>query len=349
MANLTSSGLRIGDGTTASYILDVKGTANVSSNLTVGGTITATSTSTHRFGNITILGSDEIRAIAPSTNLYLESANNTASITLFGGGSSSFYNANGTWSFCNSVGPAIALTIASNGNISNSNVTSNTIGGVTLFNGTAKALTVSSPAGNDLYLSGIYNVIRLGIDGSALHYGSGPWTFSNSSTSTTLFNIASSGNISNSNATSNTIGGVTLFNGTLGVNCNTPAYTLDVTGSIRCTNGYRMTFSNVSTTTLTITTGNLGTHYYLTSPYISNITLPAMTTANDKNGYWVFRNTTSYFMNTVFFWPTVNAQAVSAPTSNYIGIPPSNSLTVMHVDGVGNYCLVLGSYYFAVF
>ena len=122
-----------------------------------------------------------------------------------------------------------------------------------------------------------------------------------------------------------------------------------ITGGLTLANGYRPLFSNVSTNTLSITAGNFGTHYYLTSPYMSNITLPSLTSSTDSNGYWVFRNTTSYYINTVFFWPSINSTSPTAPTSNYIGIPPSNSLTLMLVNGGGSYGLYGAAYYFAVF
>jgi hypothetical protein len=144
-------------------------------------------------------------------------------------------------------------------------------------------------------------------------------------------------------------GGICVSNSNVGINCNAPATALDVNGGVTIRNGYRPLFSNVSTNTLTITAGNFGTHYYLTSPYMSNITLPTLTSSTDSNGYWVFRNTTSYYINTLFFWPTINGTSPTAPTSNYIGIPPSNSLTLMLVNSGGSYGLYGSAYYFAVF
>jgi hypothetical protein len=137
--------------------------------------------------------------------------------------------------------------------------------------------------------------------------------------------------------------------GRVGIGSAAPATALDVNGGVTIRNGYRPLFSNVSTNTLTITAGNFGTHYYLTSAYMSNITLPTLTSSTDSNGYWVFRNTTSYYINTLFFWPTINGTSPTAPTSNYIPIPPSNSLTLMLVNSGGSYGLYGSAYYFAVF
>jgi hypothetical protein len=197
----------------------------------------------------------EMQVNATNGGLYLKSHN--YGVNLVG--------SNSSFTFSNSATSTNVFNIASNGNISNSNVTSNSIGGVLLSNGTANALTVSSPAGNNLYLSGINNVIRLGIDGSALHYGSGPWTFSNSSTSTTLFTIASNGNISNSNVTSNSIGGVTLGSGILAVTSGATAMPSTMTATQNIVSGFSTTVLGSVTGTATSNVVDDATIYSFTA------------------------------------------------------------------------------------
>ena len=126
-----------------SYQLNVAGNAYVGTNLTVGGVISATSGSTHQIGNLSILNGNEIKS---SGNLYLESVGATAYIALLSDGKTQFFNSNGNWSFCNTIGSAVALTIASNGNISNSNATSNNIGGLVLNNGALTATSINNGA-----------------------------------------------------------------------------------------------------------------------------------------------------------------------------------------------------------
>jgi hypothetical protein len=152
------------------------------------------------------------------------------------------------------------------------------------------------------------------------------WNFSNTSNNTQVFSISGTGNISNSNATSNQIGGSTLSNGNLGVNTTTPVTALDVNGGVTIRNGYRPTYSNVSSgTSLTINANTYGYHFNITTSSLTGITLPTVTGSTDSNAYWVFRNNTAGYLSITFTYTT----AGTTYPANPVTIPPANSLTMM--------------------
>jgi hypothetical protein len=147
------------------------------------------------------------------------------------------------------------------GNVTTTSSTSNSIGGVVLSNNSLLSST------NDLTFGNSVNSGAVVISGGSTYMGplftnsisanassavtiansyassninfttnNGAWNFSNSATPANVLVVSSNGNISNSNATSNTIGGVLLSNNYVGINTQTPTQLLDVGGTIRAFN-----------------------------------------------------------------------------------------------------------------
>jgi hypothetical protein len=102
-------------------------------------------------------------------------------------------------------------------------------------------------------------------------------------------------------------------------------------GALTLANGYRPLYQRiVSGTTITPAPASYGTHYDITISAITGISIGYPVTgsnnwSNDSNGYWVFRNNTSSYLNITMTY--TNAAANIYPTS--IVIPPANSTTLM--------------------
>jgi hypothetical protein len=85
-------------------------------------------------------------------------------------------------------------------------------------------------------------------------------------------------------------------------------------------------YSNVATgTSLSVSANTYGTHFNITTPTLSAITLPTISWINDSNSYWVFRNNTGNYLSITF---TYTSAGSSAPV-NPVTIPPANSVTVL--------------------
>jgi hypothetical protein len=124
-------------------------------------------------------------------------------------------------------------------------------------------------------------------------------------------------------------GGTGLFgNSNLTYNSNTNMLNA---GALTLANGLRPLYERVTSgTTITPAAGSYGTHYDITITGITGISIGYPATgsnnwSNDSNGYWVFRNNTSSYLNITMTY--TNAAANIYPTS--LSIPPSNSTTLM--------------------
>jgi hypothetical protein len=73
-----------------------------------------------------------------------------------------------------------------------------------------------------------------------------------------------------------------------------------------------------------------GTYFYLTSSLINTIDIESNSGSTDVGRFWVFRNATGSYLSIT--WGFCNSAS-----SNVIPIPPSNSLTMMYVNNVGDY------------
>jgi hypothetical protein len=226
-------------------------------------------------------------------------------INAVGANGIAFYTSNQPLIFCNTSSSTTALTISGGGNLSNSNATSNSIGGSTLSNSilTVGAATAGSTTSGSVNVSGGYFV-----NGVAFTGGGGGGTISGTYTSGTV--LLATGTTTGLQGSANM-----SFSGTL----------LDVNGGAVIRNGFRPSYSLVSSgTSITVAANTYGYHYNITTSGITGITLPTGITSTDSNAYWVFRNNTSGYLSITFTYQT----AGTTPT-NPVAIPPANSITMM--------------------
>ena len=319
--------------------------------LAVTGNVTTTSTTSNSIGGVVL--SNSVISSPAATNLQITTpagynltinpvnqlimSGNVASLT-----SSTNTNLNiatgCNWIFNNST--VQVLNIAASGNISNSNATSNTIGGVTLSNGRVLAALTNTgaiaPVSPYAALNGgAYNI---NIPQIEFQYNTGGTTHFIGS----RHNQGGVGNVYNAidfwlysssggNAASTTpgTGNINMMSVTaagVGISTTTPATALDVNGGVTIRNGYRPSYSNVSSgTSLTVPSAAYGTHFNITASSITGITLPTVVGSTDSNAYWVFRNNTAGYLSITFTYTT----AGTTYPANPVTIPPANSLTMM--------------------
>ena len=168
-------------------------------------------------------------------------------------------------------------------------------------------------------------------------------------------------------ANSNIYSLITLvsYNGTsgsVGIGCNAPATTLDVNGGFTVRNGYRpITQTYTTAGPISLAASSYGTHYYITNSSVASITFATAfpNAQTDSNGYWVFRNATGSYLSITITWPSTisnssgSSISLSGSSTNFLPIPPSNAMTLMFTNGLGNYGLYnnggTSSNYFAIF
>jgi hypothetical protein len=275
--------------------LGVTGTINVSGGYYVNGVL--------QTGGATIAGST--------------TANNLLTAT---GTSSGIYgNSALTWSPSNTT-----LTVS--GSSSNTTINGYGIG----LGGCNANISYQLNASGQIYAGGTNGFVGTLLGGVNLNGG----TLSNGTISNIGYSTTSSNFTTAVNAASNYIGGSVLCNGYLAVGTTTmPAFAgVAVTGGISLTNGYRPLYASVTSNSLTtgttpaITASNYGTHFNITNSGFNTITLPTSSGTTDLNAYWVFRNSTSSYLNV-----TVTYTGTGGGGSSTLTIPPSNSTTIMFV------------------
>lgn len=283
----------------------------------------------------------------PQTYIYAGAASPTETITRWGDGSGWQYNFLGNSSRTSNV-----LTLVDNGNVGfgcNSPQTPLDVRGSGRFYNTSATLLVGTP-GND------YFYVNAGGGGYASLDMNGYFRViqnNQSSESNTLFLVPSDTN--QPAWYSNGTGG-------FGVGTKTPATALDVNGGVTIRNGYRP-ITQIYTTAgpISLVASSYGTHFYITNSSVTSITF-ATTFPNaqiDSNGYWVFRNATGSYLSTTITWPSTisnssgSSISLSGSSTTLIPIAPSNSITLMFTNGLGNYGLYnnggTSSNYFAIF
>jgi hypothetical protein len=90
-----------------------------------------------------------------------------------------------------------------------------------------------------------------------------------------------------------------------------------------------------SGTSITVTTASLGTTYYITSPTISGITLPASMTGITAGAFWVFNNRCA---SALYIRLTNGTSTYNVPTvTSDIIIPANSSVTLVYDGSTVNY------------
>jgi hypothetical protein len=102
------------------------------------------------------------------------------------------------------------------------------------------------------------------------------------------------------------------------------------------TGGSNFNLSAVTSgTSITVTTASLGTTYYITSPTISGITLPASMTGITAGAFWVFNNRCA---SALYIRLTNGTSTYNVPTvTSDIIIPANSSVTLVYDGSTANY------------
>jgi hypothetical protein len=102
------------------------------------------------------------------------------------------------------------------------------------------------------------------------------------------------------------------------------------------TGSQNFVLSQVSSgTSITVTTASLGTTYYITSPTISGITLPASMTGITAGAFWVFNNRCA---SALYIRLTNGTSTYNVPTvTSDIIIPANSSVTLVYDGSTANY------------